>query len=94
VVSGSTASGDHSGYPYAKYGQAFVPEFPHLASEDAGCVLISERLLFRSRMTAAMDESRTETILHEMAHMCFGDLVTQQWWDCAHAHCHKVIYRT
>jgi aminopeptidase N len=70
-----------AGYPFAKYGHAFVPEFPHLASEDAGCVLVSERLLYRSRVTAAMDESRTETILHEMAHMWFGDLVTQQWWD-------------
>jgi aminopeptidase N len=69
------------GYPYAKYGQVFVPEFPHLASEDAGCVLVSERLLFRARITAAMDEMRAGTLLHEMAHMWFGDLVTQQWWD-------------
>jgi aminopeptidase N len=68
-------------YPYVKYGQVFVPEFPHEASENAGCVLFSERLLFRSRVTAAMEENRTETILHEMAHMWFGDLVTQQWWD-------------
>jgi aminopeptidase N len=70
-----------TGYPYAKYGQVFVPELSCLASEDAGCVLVSEQLLFRSKVTAAMDELRTDVILHEMAHMWFGDLVTQQWWD-------------
>jgi aminopeptidase N len=68
-------------YPYAKYGQVFVPELSCQASEDAGCVLVSERFVYRSRVTAVMDESRTGTLLHEMAHMWFGDLVTQQWWD-------------
>jgi aminopeptidase N len=68
-------------YPFAKYGQVFVPEFPHLASENAGCVLVSERLLFRSRVTAAQLGSRTGTLLHEMAHMWFGDSATQEWWD-------------
>jgi aminopeptidase N len=69
-------------YPYAKYGQAFVPEFPHLASENAGCVLISERLLFpASGASPTLIESRTGTVLHEMAHMWFGDCATQEWWD-------------
>jgi aminopeptidase N len=72
-------------YPYAKYGQVFVPEFPHLASEDAGCVLIAERLLFQSSPSSpaspALIESRTGTMLHEMAHMWFGDSATQEWWD-------------
>ncbi len=69
-------------YPYAKYGQVFVPEFPHLASEDAGCVLIAERLLFQSSQgSPALIESRTGTVLHEMAHMWFGDSATQEWWD-------------
>jgi len=70
-----------SAYPFGKYGHVFVPEFPHLASENAGCVLVSERLLFRSRATAAQLGSRTGTLLHEMAHMWFGDSATQQWWD-------------
>ena len=69
------------GYPYRKYGQVFVPELSCGASEDAGCVLVSEQFLSRSRMTAAMAESRAGTLLHEMAHMWFGDLVTEQWWD-------------
>jgi aminopeptidase N len=68
-------------YPFAKYGQAFVPEFSGGALENAGCVLISEQLLFRSRVTPAMHELRAMVILHEMAHMWFGDLVTMQWWD-------------
>ena len=69
-------------YPYAKYGQVFVPEFSCLASEDAGCVLISEQLLFRSPdASPALMQSRTGTVLHEMAHMWFGDCATQQWWD-------------
>jgi aminopeptidase N len=68
-------------YPYAKYGQVFVPELSCQASEDAGCVLVSERFVYRSRVTAVMDEMRAGTLLHEMAHMWFGDLVTQQWWD-------------
>ena len=69
-------------YPYAKYGQVFVPELSCLASEDAGCVLVSERLLFRSPDAGpALLRSRTGTVLHEMAHMWFGDCATQQWWD-------------
>ena len=69
-------------YPYAKYGQVFVPEFSYLASENAGCVLISERLLFpSSQASPALLESRTGTVLHEMAHMWFGDSATQEWWD-------------
>jgi len=68
-------------YPYGKYGLVFVPELSCGASEDAGCVLVSEQFLSRSRLTAARAESRAGTLLHEMAHMWFGDLVTQQWWD-------------
>jgi aminopeptidase N len=68
-------------YPYAKYGHAFVPEFSAGATEDPGCVLMSEGLLFRGRVTAAQAELRTMVILHEMAHMWFGNLVTQEWWD-------------
>jgi aminopeptidase N len=68
-------------YPYRKYGQVFVPELSCGASEDAGCVLVSEQYLPRSRVTAAMTETRAGTLLHEMAHMWFGDLVTEQWWD-------------
>jgi aminopeptidase N len=70
-------------YPYVfgKYDQAFCPEFNAGAMENAGCVTYSERHIFRSRVTEATREARAETILHEMAHMWFGDLVTMRWWD-------------
>jgi aminopeptidase N len=67
-------------YPFAKYDQVFVPEFAG-AMENVGCVVFSEQFLFRSRVTDAMYETRTMVILHEMAHMWFGDLVTMRWWD-------------
>src|SRR5205807_7136543 len=68
-------------YQFGKYDQAFVPEFNAGAMENAGCVTFSERHIFRSRVTEATREARAETILHEMAHMWFGDLVTMHWWD-------------
>ncbi len=68
-------------YPFEKYDQVFVPEFSAGAMENAGCVTFSERLLFRSKVTDTMYELRAMVILHEMAHMWFGDLVTMKWWD-------------
>jgi aminopeptidase N len=68
-------------YPFTKYYQVFVPEFSAGAMENAGCVIFSEQFLFRSRVTDAMYEMRSMVILHEMAHMWFGDLVTMRWWD-------------
>ena len=68
-------------YPFGKYDQCFVPEFNFGAMENAGCVTFSERHVFRSKVTEAEREGRADTILHEMAHMWFGDLVTMRWWD-------------
>ncbi|MGE5762517.1 MAG: aminopeptidase N [Mycobacterium leprae] len=68
-------------YPFEKYDQLFVPEFNAGAMENAGCVTILEDYVFRSKVTDAAYERRAETILHEMAHMWFGDLVTMRWWD-------------
>ena len=68
-------------YPFGKYDQLFVPEFNAGAMENAGCVTFLEDLVFRSRVTDAAYEQRANTILHEMAHMWFGDLVTMSWWD-------------
>ena len=68
-------------YPFPKYDQLFVPEFKEGAMENAGCVTIVEDLLFRSRVTDFLRGERASTILHEMAHMWFGDLVTMAWWD-------------
>jgi aminopeptidase N len=68
-------------YPFGKYDQLFVPEFNAGAMENAACVTFLEDLIFRSRVTDASYEQRANTILHEMAHMWFGDLVTMTWWD-------------
>ncbi|MBV9869319.1 MAG: aminopeptidase N [Frankiaceae bacterium] len=68
-------------YPWPKYDQIFVPEFNMGAMENAGCVTITEDYVFRSRTTDAAYERRAVTVLHEMAHMWFGDLVTMRWWD-------------
>jgi aminopeptidase N len=68
-------------YVFGKYDQLFVPEFNFGAMENAGCVTFSERHIFRSKVTEAEREGRADTILHEMAHMWFGDLVTMRWWD-------------
>ncbi|MDQ6672770.1 MAG: aminopeptidase N, partial [Chloroflexota bacterium] len=71
------------GYRYAfdKFDQLFVPEFNAGAMENAGCVTFLEDYVFRSKVTEAAYERRAETILHELAHMWFGDLVTMRWWD-------------
>ena len=68
-------------YPFGKYDQLFVPEFNAGAMENAGCVTFLEDYVFRSKVTSYQYERRAETILHEMAHMWFGDLVTMRWWD-------------
>ena len=68
-------------YPFLKYDQLFVPEFNAGAMENAGCVTILEDYVFRSRVTDYAYEQRANTVLHELAHMWFGDLVTMTWWD-------------
>jgi len=68
-------------YPFAKYDQLFVPEFNAGAMENAGAVTFLESYVFRSKVPEATVERRAVTILHELAHMWFGDLVTMRWWD-------------
>jgi len=69
-------------FPFEKYDQIIVPEFPAGAMENVACVTFSEQYsLFRSKVTDAQYEQRAETILHEMAHMWFGNLVTMRWWE-------------
>ncbi len=68
-------------YPFEKYDQLFVPEFNAGAMENAGAVTFTEAYVFRSKVTDAMRERRVITILHELAHMWFGDLVTMKWWN-------------
>ncbi len=69
-------------YPFAKYDQLAVAEFNAGAMENAGCVTFAEDyFVFRSKVTDKNYNWRANVILHEMAHMWFGDLVTMSWWD-------------
>ncbi|KDN85549.1 aminopeptidase N [Kitasatospora cheerisanensis] len=68
-------------YPFGKYDQCFVPEYNIGAMENPGCVTFREEFIYRSKVTEAAYEARANVILHEMAHMWFGDLVTMKWWD-------------
>jgi aminopeptidase N len=68
-------------YPWGKYDQAFVPEYNLGAMENPGCVTFTEHYVYRSAATESQYAARANTILHERAHMWFGDLVTMRWWD-------------
>ena len=68
-------------YPYAKYDQLFVPEYNAGAMENIGTVTIRDSYVFESKVTDALAERRVVTVLHELAHMWFGDLVTMKWWN-------------
>ena len=68
-------------YPFEKYDQLWVPDFNAGAMENAGAVTFVENYVFRSAVTDAIRERRVVTILHELAHMWFGDLVTMKWWN-------------
>jgi aminopeptidase N len=68
-------------YPFDVYQQVFVPEYAFGAMEHPGCVTLNERFVFRSHVRGEARRRRAEVVLHEMAHMWFGDLVTMRWWD-------------
>ena len=67
-------------YPFGKYDQVFCPEYNMGAMENAGCVTFRDEYIFTSKVTRYLYERRCDTILHELAHMWFGDLVTMEWW--------------
>ena len=68
-------------YPYAKYDQIYVPEYNAGAMENIGLVTIRDSYVFESKVTDALAERRVVTVLHELAHMWFGDYVTMKWWN-------------
>ena len=70
-----------SPYPFEKYDQLYVPEYNMGAMENAGCVTLRDEYIPRSRQPRSFYEFRASVILHEMAHMWFGNLVTMRWWD-------------
>ncbi|MER6046583.1 aminopeptidase N [Streptomyces sp. NPDC001793] len=74
-------TGVFGAFPFAKYDQVFAPELNVAAMENAACVTVHEKYVFRSLATEALRVRRAGTILHEMAHMWFGNMVTMLWWD-------------
>ena len=68
-------------YPFSKYGQIFIPEFGSSGMENPGAITLNERFIFRGPVPQSIYEGRDSLILHEMAHMWFGDLVTMKWWN-------------
>ena len=67
-------------FPQRKYDQVFMPEFGG-AMENYGCVTWSDTFLRRATPTPAEKELLARVLLHEMAHMWFGNIVTMRWWD-------------
>ncbi len=68
-------------YPFTKYDQIFVPEFNWGGMENVGTVTMTDVFVFRDPPTGNQLTRRAEVVLHELAHMWFGDLVTMRWWD-------------
>jgi aminopeptidase N len=68
-------------FPFAKYDQLFVPEFNAGAMENVAAVTFHDSFLFRDPPSWSQRLERAEVVLHELAHMWFGDLVTMRWWD-------------
>ena len=69
-------------YPWGSYDSVLVPEYNLGAMENPGCVTFNEdAYLFQGPVTHSQRGGRANTILHEMSHMWFGDLVTPRWWE-------------
>jgi aminopeptidase N len=69
-------------FPFPKYDQVLIPGFPYGGMEHAGATFFNEdTILFRTVPTVNDYNRRNETVLHELAHQWFGDLVTMRWFD-------------
>ncbi len=76
---------DYYGIPYPgeKCDLVALPDFSFGAMENLGCVTFRETRLLLDPDEVTLDEmsGAALTIVHEIAHMWFGDLVTMKWWN-------------
>ena len=76
---------DYYGIPYPgeKCDLVALPDFSFGAMENLGCVTFRENRLLVDPGKVTLDEMTAValTIVHEIAHMWFGDLVTMKWWN-------------
>jgi len=69
-------------YPFEKFDFVLAPAFPFGGMEHPGAIFFNENsFIFRDKPTLARRLGRFSTILHEVAHQWFGDLVTMKWFD-------------
>ena len=68
-------------YPFGKYDQIFCPEYNMGAMENVGLITLNEFYCWKSPPTKRRRSGFAITILHELAHMWFGNMVTMKWWD-------------
>ncbi|HEY7174013.1 MAG TPA: aminopeptidase N [Micromonosporaceae bacterium] len=82
TAAGLTFYGERFGLPFPqhKYDQVFLPDMGG-AMENFGCVTWTDSAVYRTAPTYAERGRRAVVLLHEMAHMWFGDMVTMRWWE-------------
>ena len=68
-------------YPLPKLDQIFVPG-ENVSMENWGAIMDEEKYLINSSKDSWEDQSTAfQSLVHEIAHQWFGDLVTMAWWD-------------
>jgi puromycin-sensitive aminopeptidase len=70
-------------YPGDKLDMVAIPDFAQGAMENLGCVTYRMPDLLIDPSTASLGERKrvAKVVMHEIAHMWFGDLVTMEWWE-------------
>jgi aminopeptidase N len=68
-------------FPFRKYDQVFCPEFIMGAMEGAGCVCFNDSYVWKETPVKSEVSRFCCTLMHELSHMWFGNMVTLKWWD-------------
>ena len=70
-------------YPGDKLDMVAIPDFMQGAMENLGCITYRMPDLLIDPATASLAEMErvAHVVMHEIAHMWFGDLVTMEWWE-------------